>query len=212
MRTPADTIIRAREFLVVAAVGVALAMAMTWPLVSDVRHLGRTRDVDADGQFSIWNVSWVARTLVADPVHLFDANIYYPHKRTLAYSEANLVEGMLAVPVYWLTRNPWATLNAVMLFAFASSYVGAYLLLRYLCGDPRAAGVAAILYAFCPFVFAHLSHIQLLMTAGIPLALLLVHRLADSPAAGRGIAVGAALAIQALACAYYGIFAGLCTG
>src|SRR6516164_2064973 len=212
MRTTPDTIASARESLAVAAVGVALAIVMTWPLITGMGHLGRTRDRDADGQFSIWNVAWVARTIVVDPIHLFDANIYSPHRRTLAYSEANLVEGTLAVPVYWLTKNPWATLNVIMLFAFASAYAGAYLLLRYLSGDARAAAAGAVAFAFCPFVFAHLSHIQLLMTGGIPVSLLLLHRLADRPSAKRGIALGVALAIQALACAYYGIFAGLGVG
>jgi hypothetical protein len=185
---------------------------MTWPLVTGMGHLGRTGDIDADGEFSIWNVAWVARTIVVDPAHLFDANIYYPHRRTLAYSEANLVEGVIAVPIYWLTKNPWATLNVVMLFAFASAYVCTFLLLRYLCGDARAAGIAAAIFAFCPFVFAHLPHIQLLMTGGIPLSLLLFHRAADDPSTRRGVLLGVALAIQALACAYYGIFAGLAIG
>ena len=186
MRTPADTIASTREFLVASAIGAVLAVVMTWPLVTGMGHLGRTRDTDADGQFSIWNVAWVARTLVVDPAHLFDANIFYPHRRTLAYSEANLVAGTIAVPTYWLTKNPWATLNVVMLFAFASAYVCAFLLLRYVSGDARAAAIAAVIFAFCPFVFAHLPHIQLLMTGGIPLALLLFHRAADDPGAGRG--------------------------
>ena len=212
MRTAADTIVSTREFIAVAAIGVVLAVALTWPLVTGMGHLGRTRDVDADGQFSIWNVAWVARTIVVDPLHLFDANIYSPHKRTLAYSEPNLVAGALGIPVYWSTHNPWTTLNVVMLFAFASAYVCAYLLLRYLSGDARAAAIGAVLFAFCPFVFAHLPHIQLLMTGGVPLALLLFHRVADAPSVKRGVALGVALAVQALACAYYGIFAGLSVG
>jgi len=212
MRTPADTIASTREFLAASAIGAVLAIVMTWPLVTGIGHLGRTRDTDADGQCSIWNVAWVARTIVADPAHLFDANIYSPHKRTLAYSEANLVEGVLGVPVYWTTNNPWATLNVVMLFAFASAYVCAFLLLRYLSADARAAAIAAAIFAFCPFVFAHLPHIQLLMTGGIPLALLLFHRTADEPSTSRGVLLGVALAVEALACAYYGIFAGLAIG
>ena len=58
-------------------------------------HLGTVARIDnGDGQFSIWNVAWVARTLVVDPLHVFDANIFYPHRWTLAYSEANLGEGL----------------------------------------------------------------------------------------------------------------------
>src|SRR5665213_855549 len=107
MEKPHDTTTTPREWLIVSLLGVALAIVMTWPVITGLGHLGRTRGADADGEFSIWNVSWVARTLVADPANLFNANIFYPHKRTLAYSEANVLEGALGVPVYWLTRNPW---------------------------------------------------------------------------------------------------------
>jgi hypothetical protein len=205
-------IARPREFLIVSVAGLALAVIMTWPLASGLGHLGRTLDVDADGQFAIWNVAWVARTIVAEPLRLFDANIFHPHKTTLAYSEANVLAGVVGVPAWWLTGNPWLTMNVAMLFAFASAYVCAFLLIRYLTGDTRAAVIGAVLYAFCPYVFSHLSHIQLLMTGGLPLSMLMLHRVADAATPGRGLALGFALAAQALACAYYGIFAGLMIG
>lgn len=225
------TIARPRELLLVVLAGAALSILMTWPLASGLGHLGRTLGTDADGQYSIWNIAWVARTIVADPLRLFDANIFYPHKTTLAYSEANILPGLIGVPAYWLTKNPWLTLNVVLLFAFTSAYVCAYSLLRYLTGDRRAAAAGAMLYAFCPYVFSHLSHIQLLMTGGLPLSMLMLHRVADaasleatplasSPGSSafrrkallRGVALGVALAAQALSCAYYGVFAGLMVG
>ena len=99
-----------------------------------------------------------------------------------------------------------------MLFAFTSAFVCAYLLLRHLTGDRGAAAAGAIVYAFCPYVMSHLSHIQLLMTGGIPLSLLMLHRVAEAPSLRRGVWLGLALAGQALSCAYYGIFAGLIVG
>ncbi len=87
-----------------------------------------------------------------------------------------------------------------------------WLLARRLTGDSAAACTAAVLFAFCPYVFAHTAHIQLMMIAGIPLCLLLFHRLVDAPSPARGVALGAALAAQALFCAYYGISAGLSIG
>ena len=205
-------IARPREFFLISLAGLALAVILTWPLASNLGGLGRTLDVDADGQFAIWNVAWVARTIVADPLRLFDANIFHPHKTTLAYSEANVLAGVVGAPAWWLTGNPWLTMNVAMLFAFASAFVCAYLLLRYLTDDPRAAAIGAVLYAFCPYVFSHLSHIQLLMAGGLPLSMLMLHRVADAPTLRRGVGLGLALAGQALACAYYGIFAGLMVG
>jgi hypothetical protein len=84
-----------------------------------------------------------------------------------------------------------------------------YVLARHVSRSRGGAAVAAAMYAFCPYVFAHTSHIQLLMTGGLPLALLLLHRTVEQPTLRRGAWLGAALALQALACAYYGIFAGL---
>jgi hypothetical protein len=61
-------------------------------------------------------------------------------------------------------------------------------------------------FAFCPYLFAHMAHIQLLMTAGLPFSMLAFHRLAERPTAGRGTTLGFAMAAQALSCGYYGVF------
>src|SRR5262249_7626912 len=53
---------------------------------------------------------------------------------------------------------------------------------------------------------------QLLLTFGLPLSLLALHRLVDRPTLLRGGALSAALVVQGLACAYYGVFAGLTVG
>ncbi len=200
-----------RELGLVLLVAALLTAALTYPIAFKAGHVGRVDN--ADGQFAIWNVAWVARALVKDPWHVFDANIFYPHRSTLAYSEANLGAGALAVPVYWLTAgNPYAAHNFVMLVGFILAATGTYYLVRHLTGDRRAAAASAIGFAFCPYVFGHTPHIQLLMTAGLPFSMLAFHRLADSPTAGRGAALGLAMGLQALFCGYYGVFLLLMVG
>jgi hypothetical protein len=81
-----------------------------------------------------------------------------------------------------------------------------YLLTMYLTGNPLGVAVGAICFAYCPFLFAHTPHIQLLMTPGIPFSMLAFHRLADRPTRGRGMVLGLAMAFTALSCAYYGVF------
>jgi hypothetical protein len=187
-------------------IGSALLTAvMTYPIAFKLGHVGRIDN--ADGRFSVWNVSWVARALVKDPRHVFDANIFYPHRSTLAYSENNLGAGALAAPAYWLTGgNPYAAHNFALLVGFILTATGTYYLVRYLAADRRAAAVSAIGFTFCPYVFGHTSHIQLLMTAGLPFSMLAFHRLADRPTVGRGAALGLAMGLQALFCGYYGVF------
>ena len=125
-----------REAALVVALAVVTTGVLTYPLAFQLGTGGR---VDAeDGLFSIWNVAWVARTAVADPTALFHANIFYPHRTALAFSEANLVAGLIAVPPYWRTRNPYAAHNTVVLLSFMLALVGTYLLVRRLTGSRSA--------------------------------------------------------------------------
>ena len=196
---------RGREFLLVVLAAVLVTTALTYPLAFRLGHIGRVDN--SDGQFSIWNVAWVARTLVADPLHVFDSNIFYPHRDTLAYSESNLGAGAIAAPVYWATRNPYAAHNAAVAAAFVLSFIGMFYLVRHLTGDRRAAAIAAIAFAFCPFEYARTAHVQLLMIGGLPFVMLAFHRLTERPTPARGAVLGLAMAAQALFCGYYGIFA-----
>jgi hypothetical protein len=196
--------------LAVLAAGATLAICLTYPFAFQMGHVGRVDSTD--GEFSIWNVAWVARTLVVDPRHVLNANIFYPHLRTLLYSETNLGAGALAVPAYWATHNPIFAINCVFLLSVALSFTGGYYLVRYLVGDRRAATVAAICFGFCPYVFGHTPHIQLLMTAGLPFSMLAFHRAADQPSAGRGIVLGLVMAAQTAFCGYYSVFVILLIG
>jgi hypothetical protein len=200
-----------RELTLVLGGFSLLTIGLTYPLAFHLRSLGY--DVsNGDGQFSVWNVAWVARTLAVDPWHVFDANIFYPQRWTLAYSETNLGAGALALPVYWITRSAYATHNFALLASFVLSATGMYYLARHLVQDRRAAVIAAICFAYCPHVFAHLPHIQLLMTAGLPFSLLAFHRLVERPTTGRAAALGVTMAAQAYFCAYYAVFATLAVG
>jgi hypothetical protein len=167
---------------------------------------------NADTRLIIWNVAWVARTMVIDPLHLFDANIFYPHTGTLAYSEPNIGAGILALPMYWATGNPYAAHNFVVVLTFVLSAVAMYYLVRYLTVDRRAAVIAAICFAYCPYVIARLPHVHLLMTAGLPLAMLALHRLTERPTLRRGTVLGLVVAGEALACGYYAVFVALTVG
>ena len=201
-----------REFAAVVGAFAGLAALLTWPLAIRLGTHGYKLHTTGDAQYSVWNIAWVAHALLTDPLNTFNANIFYPHRGTLVYSEANLAAGVLGAPVYWLTGNAFATHNFVVLASFVLSGTATYYLIRYLVQDWRAAALGGITFAFSPYAFGHLPHIQLLMTAGIPASLLAFHRLVDRPTAGRGVLLGLAMGAQALACAYYAIFVALIIG
>lgn len=181
---------------------------MTWPLTPNITHAGRL-DSD-DGRFSIWNVAWVARTLVVNPLGLYDANIFYPRRNTLAFSEANIGAGVLAIPAYWMSGgNPYFAHNVVEMLSFVLSLIGTCALVRHLTGNSVAGLVSGLAFAFCGYTFSHIPHIQLLLSAGLPISLLAMHRFIERQTVGRTVTLGLVMAAQALACGYYGIFAAL---
>ena len=199
-----------RETLTVVALAVVLAAAMTFPVAFRMDEAGRVDSTD--GQWAIWNVAWVAHALTTNPTGLYQTNIFHPHTDTLAFAEANLVAGTLAVPAYLATGSAFVAHNSALLLAFVTSLLAMYALARYVAGSPLAALAPAVAFAYCPYVFARIPHISLQLTAGLPLCLLMLHRFVDRRTVGRALALGAALAVQALATGYYGIFAGLAVG
>lgn len=199
-----------REHLAVVLAAIVLTVYFTWPLAARPANLGRTDSYD--GQFSIWNIAWVAHAILSADARVYDANIFYPNRGTLAYSEANLGAGVLAVPAYWFNRNPYSALNVAYLLGLVMAFIGMYMLARRLSGSRGGALVAAILFTFCPFLFAHTAHIQLVMIGPLPFVLLALHELADRPVWSRALLLGVALAVQALFCAYWGVLAGLVVG
>ncbi len=198
------------EATAVVAAALLLTAALTYPLVPKLDRVGRLNT--ADGRYAMWNVAWVADALIVHPSRLFDANIFYPARQALAFSEANIGAGVIAIPAWGFSGNPYLAHNTVVLFAFAMGLAGAYYLVRYLTGSRGAAAVGGVLFAFCPFVFARTAHIQLMMTFGLPFSMLALHRLVDRLTPARAVTLGVILWIQALSCAYYGIFAALMVG
>ena len=121
--------------------------------------------------------------LLVDPLHVFDANIFYPHDLTLAYSENNSAPGSSRLSRTGC-RGTRLAHNVVVLAAFTLSAAGMYFLARRLTASPGAAAVAAVTFAFCPYVFGRTPHIQLLVTSGLPFTMLAFHALLNSPRPG----------------------------
>ena len=99
-----------------AALGyVLLTVLLTYPV--SVAPATRALAVDADANLFLWTLGWDVHALVSQPLSIFDANIYYPERLTLAYSENLLGSAIVAAPVIWLTANPVLAVNVVALLS-----------------------------------------------------------------------------------------------
>ena len=76
---------------------------MTWP---QVEYLGTRAREHQDVYFNMWRLRWFAHALATAPPHIFDGNIFYPEPRTLTYSDAMIVEGLVGAPLLWAGVPP----------------------------------------------------------------------------------------------------------
>ncbi len=55
----------------------------------------------------MWRLGWFAHALASVSIHAVStANIYYPEPNTLAFSDAMVVEGLIASPLLWAGMRP----------------------------------------------------------------------------------------------------------
>jgi len=182
---------------------IALTILLTWP---QALHLGTKVAAHDDPLFSIWRLAWVAHSLPLDPQHVFDANIFHPHLRTLAYSDAMLFESLLAAPWLWAQVNPILVYNVLLLAAIVSSGMGMFVLVRHLTGDPDAALVSAVIFTLLPYRIEHFMHLELQWTVWMPLAFWAVHRAIEERSVRFGLLAGLLIWLQMISSVYYGAF------
>ena len=186
----------------VIAAFAGLAVVMTWP---QALYLGSQATPHQDVYFNMWRLRWIAHAL-ATPARLFDANIFFPEPRTLALSDAMLAQGILAAPLTWVGLPPVLMHNVMLLGGLALSGAAMFALVRYLTGSRGAGLVAGIVFAFGPYRFEHIMHMELQWAMWSPLAFLALHRAYDTGRWRHGLATGACVALQMLSSIYYGVF------
>jgi hypothetical protein len=142
----------------------------------------------------------------------FDANIFYPEPRTLAYSDATLLEGIVGAPLLYLGVHQIVVYNLLLLFGiFASSAAMLWLCLR-LTGSLPAAIVGAVIFGGVPYRIEHFMHLELQWTMWMPLGLLFLHDTIERGSWGSAFMTGACIGLQFLSCVYYGIFLSVFAG
>jgi hypothetical protein len=184
----------------------AMTVIATWP---QALYMSTKVAPHGDALLSMWRLQWIAHALSTDVRHLFDGNIFYPHARTLAYTDATLLEGLLAFPFLLAHANPVLVYNVLLLGAFIASGIGMFVLARHLTGSADAALVAAAIFTVAPYRIEHFMHLELQWTMWMPFALWGVHRIYETGSMRFGAITGLLLALQLISCLYYGAFLGV---
>ncbi|GHG05061.1 MULTISPECIES: hypothetical protein [Amycolatopsis] len=163
---------RIREGVFAVLAGFLLSAVFNHQVVLHPRSLV-TGDL-GDPLLQAWQLAW-QHHFVTGGGSLWTGNTLYPATGSFAFSDSLL--GYL--PLGLLGDGPYAAImryNAVLVFAFALAFAGAYLLIRQLGGNWQAAALAGVVFAWAPWRLTHISHLNILSSGGIALALFALAR------------------------------------
>lgn len=194
-----------RRVLLTLTATLAAAVLHTWPLASNLA--GLSRHDNADTTLNTWAVSWVAEALTHDPLHVFDAPIFHPEKRTLAYSEPLLVPGAMAIPLRAAGLDATVTYNLLVILGLALSATVMWRLVAGWTGDEAAGALAGLAYAFNAHLLTRFGHLQALHAECFPIVLYAIDRLATRAARRDAVTLGLGLALVGLTSIYQLAFA-----
>ena len=182
------------------------AGAMLWPALAAPRER-IVMDI-GDPVLNAAILEWNARTVPLTR-EWWNFPAFAPAEGVTAFTEHLLGFYPLAAPLRWLTGDPVVTYNLLCLLSFPLAGVGMFALAHRLTGSPIAAFVGALAFTFAPYRLSHLSHVQMLWTFGIPVAVLGLHQWVDERQR-RGLVVFAAgWLVTAASNGYLMVFAGM---
>lgn len=182
----------------------------TWPLVLHPTTRLAAPVGPGDPFLNLWILGWGIQTLLSNPASLvtgriFDANIFYPADATLAYSDHLLLQSAVLAPVYAATGNLALCYNLLFVASLVASGLAMHAFVRTVVGSTGAAYLAGLAWAFWPYRFAHLLHVQLQALYFLPLAFLFLHKLMAGRRKRDAAALGVIAGLQAVSSVYYAV-------
>lgn len=195
----------------VAVLYTAMTIAWTWPLAP--RLTTEVASDLGDPLLNCWIMMWTGGQLLrflggdwSALAEFWHGNMFYPERLTIAYSEHLIPQMLQALPVFALTGNIVLAYNLLFLSAIVLSGLGMFLLVREFTGQPLAAFVAGLAFAWSPYRVDQFAHLQVISTQWMPLALYGIRRYFTH--GGRRALVGATAAtvVQGLSCGYFLLF------
>jgi len=189
------------------ALFVLLAIVHSWPLATAPGRLSRNDNDDT--VHHEWILAWDAHQLATDPLHLFDANIFYPERDTLAYSDHLLVQAIIGLPLLWSGASPVLAYNLLLIAGLALTGWTTSLVVGRWTGNRLSGILSGSLIAFNALTLARFPEIQDQHLEFFPLALWALDRLLTTPRIRHAVQLAGWFVLQALTCGYLLVFTSL---
>ena len=174
------------EVLGVAVLACVLTALYLWPITSLWRdHIAPDR---GDPLFNTYILRWVQSNLSEGSGRVFSPDFwsppfFFPFKGALALSDHMIGPALLTLPAASDPDSPAAPYNLLLAGSFVFAAVICYWVLR-LSGLQRLPSLfASLAFAFSPYRWDQISHLQILLVAWVPLTLWSWDRLLRRPSA-----------------------------
>jgi hypothetical protein len=156
---------RLLEGLLACAVYTAAALVYLRPIARvHGDHLAPNAE---DPLFTLYVLKWVMRQARLGFPQLWDANVFFPAKGALAFSDPFLAP---ALQVLWVP-NAISAYNLLVLSSFVLAGLAIWWVLAESGCSMPAAVLGGAMFAFSPFRWSHLNHLAMLLGQWIPLAM-----------------------------------------
>ena len=187
-----------------AAVYTVLTLLLTYPISLRPDRIAWANDPDA--HLVMWLLAWDTHAFLTQPLSIFDANTFYPERRTLAYQENLIGSAFFAAPVLWLTGNPVLASNIVSMLACVLCGLGAYVLARRLGIGEAGALLCGVIFAFSPPRFLRFPQTHLAAVQWIPFALASLHTYFEGGRRRDLLLAAGFFTLQVMASGHAGVF------
>lgn len=110
-----------------------------------------------------------------------NANIYYPNKDTMLYSETEIAPSVISLPLRLITENPILPYNVMTIASFFMAGLSMYLLALYLTrGNKSFSLVIGLAFEFSPVIIGAVHNLQSLSIFCLPLVFLWIFKYLDT--------------------------------
>lgn len=176
-----------------------------FPYLKDFSHF----ILPGDSFFSAWTIGWNLHILGANPAEFWNANIFFPTKNTLAFSDGLFAQTAMAAPVFALTKNLVFTNNILILTSYFLAAWCAYLLAFYYTRKHIPSFIAGLIFGFAAYRIVSPGHFQNLHIFWVPLAILFLQKYLDAGKRKHLIYFSLTFSGQTLSAWYSGYFLAL---
>ena len=200
---PASNTPQRPRALLPAAVYLLLAVAWSWPLPL---YLGNRFAYDAGDPLLVTYLLWWNAHVVPLSSAMWNAPFFWPLHDALALTEHGAGMSLVTSPIQWLGGSPLLAYNVLLIVTVWLAGLSMHALVRRLTGSTAAAFCGGLAFAFSPYRASQLSHLHLLVTWWMPLALLGLHAFYEDGRRRWLVLFGASWLLQSLTNGYYMFF------